>query len=69
MKEFKICQVGESGAVKLSPICISPEVAAKRDPIAFLAFYEECRRVAEKYILSEAEGYQDSKQLPLLPPY
>ena len=58
MSKFKICQVGESGTVQLSPICLSPEAAARRDPVAFLAFYEECRRVAEKY--------QRPKQLPLL---
>jgi hypothetical protein len=45
---FRICAIGPSGALDLSPITLSPEAAARRDPAAFMAFYEECRRVVEK---------------------
>lgn len=58
MNEYKICRIGESGTVQLSPICLSPEAAARRDPEAFLAFYEECKRIAEKL-------RQDIRQLTL----
>lgn len=59
---FKICMIKPSGAMDLTPI--SPEAAAKRDLAGFLAFYEDCRRVAEKY--SQMELFKTSKAGPLV---
>lgn len=43
MKKFRLCRIGPSGALELSPLTISPESAAQRDPVAFLKLYEEMR--------------------------
>lgn len=41
--KFKLCRIGPSGALDQSPLTISPETAAQRDPAAFLRLYEEMR--------------------------
>jgi hypothetical protein len=43
--KFKICRIARDGALELSPIALSAEAAAQRDPAAFLALYEEVRQV------------------------
>lgn len=49
MTRFRICSIGPSGALDLSPMTLSAEAAARRNLPAFMEFYEECKRVAEKY--------------------
>ncbi len=48
MTKFRICSISPSGALELSPMTISAEAAARRDPEAFMEFYKECKAVADK---------------------
>lgn len=46
--KFKICTIGPSGALELSPMTLSAEAAQRRNPAAFLELFEEMRRAAER---------------------
>lgn len=63
--KFRICRINPGGALELSPMTVSAETAAKRDPAAFLALYEEMRLVYLRMFSQQRMelGQQENGQL------
>lgn len=60
--KFKLCRIAADGSLELSPITISAETAAHRDPVAFLALYEEMRLVyLRRFSQQEIKGMEARK--------
>lgn len=47
-RRFFVCSVMPDGSLEMSPTVLSPEAAARRDVVAFLAFAEKVSKLAAK---------------------